>query len=77
VQNGEALGTLSDGLQVEGVDRVAVPANLAYETLALAQDAGQDVFPTEPGGVAQEGLQLAGTNLFLQKKQSKFKSIRT
>ena len=67
VQNGEALGALGDAFQVEGVDRVAVPADLTDEALALAEDAVQDVLATESGGMAQQGLQLAGTNLFLQK----------
>jgi hypothetical protein len=52
VEDGEALGALGDGLQVEGVDRVGVPADLADEALPLTEDAGQDVFPTEAGGVA-------------------------
>ena len=52
MENGEALGALGDGLQVEGVDRVGVPADLADEALPLTEDAGQDVFPTEAGGVA-------------------------
>ena len=69
VQYGEALGALGDAFQVEGVDRVAVPADLTDEALALAEDAVQDVLAAESGGVAQQGLQLAGTNLFLQKKQ--------
>lgn len=53
MENGVALGTLGDALQVEGVDRGSVPADLTDEALALAQDAGQDVLPAEPGGVAK------------------------
>ena len=72
MEDGEAVGTLSDALQVKGVDRVAVPADLADEALALAQDAGQDVLAAEPGGVAQKRFQFAGTNLFLvEEKQVK------
>ena len=75
VEDGEALGALRDAFQIERVDRVAVPADLADEALALAQEAGQDVLAAEPGGVAQQGLQLAGSNLFLWISGQGFKSI--
>ena len=52
VEDGEALGALGDGLQVEGVDRVGVSADLADEALPLTEDAGQDVLPAQAGGVA-------------------------
>ena len=75
VEDGEALGALRDAFQIERVDRVAVPADLADEALALAQEAGQEVLAAEPGGVAQQGLQLAGSNLFLWISGQGFKSI--
>ena len=52
MEDGEALGALGDAVQFERIDRVSVSADFTNEPLALAQNAGEDVLATEPGGMA-------------------------